>query len=126
VFFITPESVAVAATGDLIVGDATNIALIRVDRRTGDRTVISGPTRGSGVGIQAPIALTVMADTAATTGPVLRAVIAVDTITGHRAIVSGPDLGAVGAPLGIKAFNGRYYVSDPVSSAVFDPGDGTR
>lgn len=28
-FFITPESVAITATGDLIVGDATNIAMIR-------------------------------------------------------------------------------------------------
>jgi len=131
VFFITPESVAVTATGELIVGDATNITMIRVDRRTGSRTVISGPTRGSGLEIQDPIALTLMGDTAATTDPDLRAVIAVDTTTGHRAVVSGPDLGGgpkFGVPLGIKAFKGNYYVSDPISAAVFevDPGNGKR
>ena len=131
IFLITPESVAVTATGDLIVGDATNIALTRVDGRTGNRSLISGPTRGLGPEIQDPIALALTDDTAVTTDPDLGAVIAVDTATGDRKIISGTDLGSgpkFGVPIGIAALKNRYYVSDPVSSAIFavDPGDGKR
>jgi streptogramin lyase len=70
-------------------------------------------------------------DMAVTTDPDLGAVIAVDTATGDRKIVSGADFGSgpkFGVPIGIAALKSRYYVSDPVSSAVFavDPGDGKR
>jgi streptogramin lyase len=83
------------------------------------------------VEIQDPIALALIRDTAVTTDPDLGAVIAVDTVTGDRKIISGADLGSgpkFGVPIGITALEGRCYVSDPISSAVFevDPSDGRR
>ena len=81
--------------------------------------------------IQDPIALALTHDAAVTTDPDLGAVIAVDIVTGDRKIISGVDLGSgpkFGVPIGITALKSRYYVSDPISSAVFevDPGDGKR
>jgi streptogramin lyase len=93
---VDSTSIAVAPDGTLIVVDGCDPifgcvpAVVRVDPRTGDRTMVSDATRGTGPALIAPLGFAVEAnghlvviDSAA------RAVVRVDPRTGDRTMVSG-------------------------------------
>ena len=46
--FVTPLTIAVATDGDFVVADAGLEAVVHVDQTTGDRTILSDASTGSG------------------------------------------------------------------------------
>jgi streptogramin lyase len=46
--FVTPFGIAVATDGDFVVVDGGLVAVVHVDQTTGDRTILSDASTGSG------------------------------------------------------------------------------
>jgi hypothetical protein len=93
---VDSTSIAVAPDGTLIVVDGCDPifgcvpAVVRVNPRTGNRTIVSDATRGTGPALIAPLGVAVEAN-----GHLVvidgkaRAVVRIDSSTGDRTIVSG-------------------------------------
>ena len=102
-----PQSIAVEATGALVVVDRSLGAVIRVDPVTGDRTIVSDSGTGTGPAFYSPLGIAVEA-----TGDLVvvdfdfRAVFRVDPVTGDRSLVSfGYDFIVLGDANGNGVFN---------------------
>ncbi len=93
--FVTPEDVAVEASGSGVVVDSGLTAVLRVDLTTGDRSVVSDAVTGGGPTFVEPLSLAVE-----TNGSIvvvdrsLAAVVRVDPGTGDRTVVSDADTGS--------------------------------
>ncbi|MBI3329120.1 MAG: hypothetical protein HYZ81_20750 [Nitrospinae bacterium] len=136
-----PQGIAVEADGSLVVavgiGFSFSATVVRVDPRTGDRTVVSGCTnfdrttfqctasRGSGPSLREPRGIAVEADgslVVAVDEFGLEGVVRVDPRTGDRTIVSGASTGrgpALLQPAGVA-------VEDDGSLVVADGSFGLR
>lgn len=103
VIFDAGDEVAGVAARFLVV-DAELGALFAVDAATGNRSVISDASTGTGPDLGAPVSVTLELDAAGPTGRALvldsnpAALVAVDLETGAREEISGPSTGD-GAPL---------------------------
>ena len=86
-----PVSIAVEASGDLVVLDFGLDAVLRVDPVTGDRTIVSddaGTGAGPAFSLPTDIAVEASGDLVVTDGD-FDAVFRVDPVTGDRVILSG-------------------------------------
>jgi streptogramin lyase len=146
--FVFPASLAVEADGNLVVTDAGFgglMAVLRVDRATGDRKIISGVDPetgtliGSGPNFLNPVGIGIGADgLLVISDNLLDAVVLVDPVSGDRLVVSGfdPDAGVrIGSgprltrPQGLAvAADGALFVADWGLSGVIrvDPTTGDR
>jgi streptogramin lyase len=129
-----PRGVAVEANGNILVVDVSLDALFRVDSITGNRSIVSSSTVGSGFGFWSPERLTVkqnrkilVTDSAT--------IFEVDPTTGNRVIVSRGGSLPIGdgpkllRPLGIGTTrDGSIYAADLTAEVVFrvDPASGDR
>ena len=92
--FVFPNAIAVAADGALLVVDGSDffnnglLALVRVDPVTGNRTVLSDATHGTGQQFAAPVAMAVERDDHLVVISE-KAVVRVHPGTGDRTVVSG-------------------------------------
>jgi sugar lactone lactonase YvrE len=129
--------IAVEADGSLVVTDSGLNALnatVRVDPVSGDRTIVSDNTTGSGPSFgQGPFGIAVEANgSLVVTDQDLEAVVRVDPASGNRTIVSDASRGSgpeFGAPTGIAVeANGGLVVVDNSLEAVVrvDPISGNR
>ena len=107
-----------------VVADAGLRAIVRLDRRTEERRIISGPEVGSGPELRVPVDIDVASDGRLFVVDVgLNAILRVDPTNGSRAIVSGagtggsPDFERVRA-LAIES-DGRLAVLDEGARTVF-------
>ena len=107
-----------------VVADAGLRAIVRLDRRTEERRIISGPEVGSGPELRVPVDIDVASDGQLFVVDVgLNAILRVDPTNGSRAIVSGagtggsPDFERVRA-LAIES-DGRLAVLDEGARTVF-------
>jgi hypothetical protein len=121
---LDPIDVAVESTSRLLLIDATRLELLRVDTATGTRTVLSGPTIGSGPMFVAPTALTAMPSGNDVLVADLGRILAVDRTTGERRIVAddsgdGPALGTI-RDLAPGTFTTRVFVASATSNAILD------
>lgn len=135
--FETPWDIAVEADGGQVVADcglhALN-AVVRVEPVSGDRTIVSDASTGSGEDFgQGPIGIAVEADGhLVVTDQDIEAVVRVDPVSGDRTIVSDAHTGSgkeFEAPTGIAVeANGSLVVVDNGLEAVVrvDPASGNR
>ena len=94
-----PGSIAVGPEGTLYVTQGpqsgADPGVVGVDPLTGDRTTVSGSTRGAGPTFRALTSIAVEpAGTLALTEQILEAVVRIDPATGDRSIVSSADVGS--------------------------------
>ena len=115
--------IAVEANGQLVVADAGGDAVVRVDPISGNRTIISGTSRGSGPPFINPRGIAVEANgqlVVADAGG--DAVVRVDPISGNRTIISGTSRGSgppFDFPVGIAVeASGDLLVTDISLDAV--------
>jgi DNA-binding beta-propeller fold protein YncE len=133
--FEAPVALAVEKDGQLLVVDGSIgifAGVVRVDPRSGDRTVVSGPTTGRGPLFSAPLSLALEATgQLVVLDSLLGAVVRVDPATGDRTIVSDASTGQgpsfmVPAGIAVQA-DGQLLVVDQERAAVLvDPGSGDR
>lgn len=134
-----PRDVAVEAGGTLIVADSGNSAVFRVDPATGERTLISSHTKGSGpmIGHMSHMELSADETTAYIADFSQTALFSVNLSTGNRQLVSGDDRGTGPAfedtirGLAIDPATGSLYVLSTITVADFsivhvDPANGNR
>lgn len=132
-----PRAIAIEADGSLLVGDQREeevpATLYRVDPLTGDRTTVSGKTRGNGVSFLTSNNLAVLPDGRAVVVDASppRQLVAVDPVTGNRDRLSGH--GAGGGPQfvdprAVTATASDLMVAEAGLDAVVrvDPEDGSR
>lgn len=96
-----PGGIALGAgilSGQLLTTDALLANLVEVDRATGDRTVLSGHSAGSGPGFVFPVDVVLQPGSSGANALVLdaglQALLAVNLGTGDRTVLSSPDVGA--------------------------------
>ena len=135
--FASPQGLALRPAsgldpGHALVVDQTLDALILVNLDSGDRTVVSNASRGSGPAFSVPKGLAVdptgiayVSDTG------LRAVLRVDLLTGNRTIVADADTGtgaALGAPIALlrDPANDRLLVFGNDTLVTIDLATGDR
>ena len=123
--------------GDILVADFSQNAIFRVDPNSGDRTVVSSNTVGTGPMLASPTSLALEADGSILVSTRFDFVYRVDPATGNRTEVSGPSQGT-GAellqPTGIEVANdGTIFLSDggeglstTVAVRRIDPSSGNR
>ncbi len=88
--FLELAGVATESRGTLVVTDFEAQAVLRVDPRTGNRTVLSSADRGTGPLLDEPMGIVVQANgSLALVDLALDAVVEVDAVTGDRSILSG-------------------------------------
>jgi len=127
------SNIAVESTGTFGVVDSGLNAVVRIDERTGERTIISDATTGSGPPFQqlGNIAVEATGDLV-TVDPVRKAVFRIHPVTGARTIVSDAIIGrgpAFFAPIEIAVEpTGTLVVADTELGAVVrvDPLSGDR
>jgi YVTN family beta-propeller protein len=117
----------------VVVADAGLRAIVRLDRRTEERSTISGPETGSGPKLRVPVDIDV-----ASNGQLFvvdvghNAIVRVDPTNGSRAIVSGAGTGDGPMFQRVRALaiesDGRLAVLDEGARTVFrvDPSNGER
>jgi streptogramin lyase len=117
------SAIATDPDGNLIVADERLRGVIRVDPRSGDRTIVSDATTGRGLPFAAPVGLAVEADGHLVVVDFgLAAVIRVDPRSGDRTVVSDGTTGRgprfiIPAALAVEA-DGHLVVVDSVVDAV--------
>ncbi len=134
--FLGPVGLVRETSGQLLVGDQPSATVFRVDPASGDRTIVSGPSRGDGpsfTGFLKQFALEAEGDLLAVVGSEGQGrVFRVDPVSGDRTIVSGPETGegpGLMEPQGIvlNSLN-VIFITDIVQAAVIqiDPITGNR
>src|SRR5690349_1539878 len=103
--------------GDLVVSDETLRALLRVDPVTGDRTILSDTTHGTGPNFNMQLGVTVdVAGNIFVAGNATPAIFRVDPVTGNRTILSDATHGTgpnFGDPIAISVgLSGDLLVTD--------------
>jgi sugar lactone lactonase YvrE len=97
---VMPNSVAVEATGNILVTDIApvtgNPRLLRIDPATGNRRVLTGVGVGGGPAVNVA-AVGIEGGVIYVTDVVGNQIMSVAPVTGNRTLISGPGLGA-GAP----------------------------
>jgi streptogramin lyase len=127
------RTIAIEASGDVVVIDSLSDAIIRVDTTTGDRTIVSDA--GTGAGPEFPFMQDIAVEASGdlvVTDLSLDAVIRVDPVTGDRTIISklfsvgtGPGF-ATPAGIAVEA-SGDLVVVDGLRRVVrVDPVTGDR
>lgn len=131
--FLGLVDVALAGDESLVAIDVGRTSLLRVDRGTGDREILSGSGTGSGPAFQFPAALVINGSgDIFVTDPVSGVVFEVDGVTGDRTLLSGAGNGggmALQAPTGIAIdSDGFLLVADESIPALLrvDPVSGDR
>jgi streptogramin lyase len=127
--FTAVAALAIGPAGAILVADSQS--LVRVDPSTGDRTLVSGSTRGSGPALPTSTGVAVEPS-----GAVLWAhphgILRIDPVTGDRLELSGPGAGAGPAFRAIEGIasdaTGALLAADSDLGAVvrIDPGSGDR
>ena len=136
--FRAPFGLVREASGQILVGNQSVAVIHRVDPVSGDRSVVSGRTRGAGPPIFGPIQqfaresggtlLITVPSTIDSAGAIMR----IDPVTGDRTMLSSASTGSgptFGTPVGIALdLDGDIFVTDPVLSTIFriDPVSGNR
>ena len=117
----------------VVVADASLRAIVRLDRSTEERRIISGPEVGSGPELRVPVDIDVASDGQLFVVDVGRnALVRVDPTNGSRAIVSGAGTGGGPAFQRVRALaiesDGRLAVVDEGARTVLrvDPRSGER
>ena len=117
----------------VVMADVGLRAIVRLDRRTEERRIISGPEVGSGPELRVPVDIDVASDGRLFVVDVgLNALVRVDPTNGSRAIVSGAGTGGGPAFQRVRALaiepDGRLAVVDEGARTVFrvDPSTGER
>ena len=133
--FSSPQSLAVEADGSLVMGAHPRwgrwSSIFRIDPVTGDRTIVSDDTTGSGPGLWYPSDLVVEADSSIVALDLWRkAVVRIDPISGDRTIVSDDTTGSgpvfsSPAGLAIEADGSLVIAEERVLKRV-DPVTGNR
>jgi streptogramin lyase len=130
---LSPWDIAVGTDGALVVVDAFANAVVRMDPRSGDRTLVSDASTGSGLPFGGPVGLAVEANGALViVDGALAAVLRVDQVGGDRTVVSRVSTGggfALGSPVGIAVeADGHFVIADSLLAAVVrvDPRSGDR
>ncbi len=132
-----PQGIEVEPTGALLVADRQErddaASVYRVDPVTGDRAVVTGPTRGEGNGAGLIVDLALLPDgqIAVLDDSGRKQVLAVDPVTGDRERLSGAGVGGGPAfedPRGVAATTTHLMAADAELDAVVrvDPLDGSR
>lgn len=137
--FLGPVGLVRETSGQLLVGDQPSATIFRVDPNSGDRTTVSGPTRGDGppfTGRIKQFALEADGTLLVVVGSVSQGgdgrIFRIDPDSGDRMVVSGPEMGEgprLMDPEGIvlNSLN-TIFVTDIGQSAVIqiDPISGNR
>ncbi len=132
-----PQGIEVEASGSLLAGDRQErddaASVYRVDPVTGDRAVVTGPTRGEGKGAGLIVDLAVLPDgqIAVLDDSGRKQVLVVDPVSGDRERLSGVGVGggpALEDPRGVVGTATHLMVADAGLKAVVrvDPLDGSR
>ena len=136
--FVSPPlaNAVTLSPGDLLVTGLLNSTLYVVDQNTGDRSVLSDFSTGSGPFFFQPFDVTMDRNGRILVSDDMRAVVfSVDLATGDRTVVSGDITGPIGTgpafegPRGLAvADDGRIVVADADVAAIFsiDPNSGDR
>lgn len=126
-----PHLISIEADGHLVLTDFAADAVVRVDPITGDRTIISDSSTGSGPVFWGPQGIAVEADgNLVVVDPIRDALIRIDPVTGDRTIVSSASIGS-GPPhrspqsIAVEA-GGDLVVTDERSVIRVDPVTGDR
>jgi streptogramin lyase len=87
--FAQPTDLIVEADGHILVADSGLKAVVRIDPISGERTIVSDASTGSGPGFATPFSLAIEANGQIVVTDVgMRAVLRVDAQSGDRAIIS--------------------------------------
>ena len=125
--FNTVNTLAVEPDGQFIVVDVESngkgARLLRIDPASGDRTVISSDSVGTGPMLYSPFDIKVEADGQLVVVDInLKAIVRIDPVNGDREVVSDNNMGhgyVFPNPLGIAIEeNGNYFVTDNGQNAV--------
>lgn len=110
-----PERLLAPPSGGLLVTDGRLPALLRVDPRTGDRQVVSGPGRGDGPALGWPVGLAWDGGSVLLTDEDADAIVRVDLATGNRTGVTDPGKPGLRLyrPVSLAVAAGRILVADP-------------
>ncbi|MDH3599794.1 MAG: NHL repeat-containing protein, partial [Candidatus Tectomicrobia bacterium] len=127
--FVMLRDIDVEATGQLVVADGEQQAVIRVDPATGNRSIVSGNAVGRGPALDTPAAIAVEAG-----GDIVVAgfesILRVHPATGDRTIVSDGNRGGgppLDAPVAMTVTpSGALAVADGNRLLRVDPGSGNR
>jgi hypothetical protein len=118
----TGEQLAVAGFSivgsDLFVANQKFNDIVQIDTLTGNRTVVSSSSVGSGPPINTPVDLEISPSGSllVTTAPLTDTILSIDPLTGDRTIVTsdsvgtGPTIGPFPGELGV-ASNGTLFIS---------------
>ena len=135
-----PTDMAFLPNGDIVVSDPRGGGLIKVDKNTGARTLISGfsfvsgTTRGSGPSMGYPFAVRVEASgdilVSGSAGAFNADILRIDPVTGNRTLLTGAGRGTGPVPVGTAAMgleNGVTYLADETGQVVsVDAANGNR
>ena len=117
--FVQAEGITLLPNGHLLVGDsfaAGGGQLLSVDPVTGDRTIVSGPSVGSGPSFDAPIGGRLIGNQIIVPNLENGTLTGVDPTTGNRTIISNSSVGsgpALNFPVGVVPFqNGSVLVAN--------------
>jgi len=117
--------VAREASGMLLVADAgsSNPKLVRVDPVSGNRSIVSGSSQGTGTALVSPYALSVdSTGFILLTDAGLKAMLRIDPVSGNRTLLSGSGRGTGTAfqdIRGVVSLAGSLAVADAFNSCVF-------
>jgi streptogramin lyase len=142
VVFTFPRALAMAADGALLVLDGEgewSTRVVRVDPQSGERTLVTGPDRGTGPALHATALAIESAQAFVVADSFLGAILRIDVASGDRTILSGCTamtcdvLVGNGPPLAFPTAlltmpDGSLLVGDAALNAVvhIDPGTGDR
>jgi hypothetical protein len=131
--FLFPKEFALESDGNLVVMDRKRPALLRVDRDSGDRQIISDNQVGTGPKFVLLIGVAVEDDgNIIAVDAQLDAVLRVDPLTGDRTVVSDADHGEGPDFVGLSGVHvnsdGDILIPDQLTGALFlvDPISGDR
>ncbi len=107
--------------GQIFVSDARLRSVVRVDRLTGVRTLVSGPSRGDGPIFDAPVYLQADDVNLLVLDSGSGSILEVDTFTGNRKLISGLGQGSgepFERPTVFRVSGGEILVADPGLDAI--------
>ena len=121
-----PIAVALDASGNILVGDSGANAIFDVNAVTGNRTVVSSASHGSGPLFEVPAGFFLNTSGAlfVSSSPQVPEVESIDPLTGNRTILSNATHGSgplLGSPIGFGLSAGGLLVADPGNPSLGIP-----
>lgn len=128
---VAPAVAVDIATGDILVADASMPAIVHVDPATGDRTIVSSSSVGTGTNFVLPTGITLEASGHILVSDLaLQGLVRVDPVSGDRTVLSSPTVGSgpvILGPWGLTiGMDGQAYVTSVGAVIRVNPITGER